>query len=98
MVKAFNTIPAELLRAGPAILPEQPMVCYCGDDPRAKRIVARLIREIGFEPVNCGGLAIARYLEPFTLVVAELAYNQRRPPEVGVRFIRPRTKRGTKRR
>jgi hypothetical protein len=48
--------------------------------------------------VNCGGLVMARYLEPFTLLVAELAYNQRRRPEVGVRFIRPRSTRGSKRR
>ena len=37
--------------------------------------------------MNCGGLVMARYLEPFTLLVAELAYNQHRRPEVGVRFI-----------
>ncbi len=98
VVKAFNTIPAELLRAGAAVLPEQPMVCYCGDNARAKGVVSRLIREIGFEPVNCGGLVMARYLEPFTLLVAELAYNQHRRPEVGVRFIRPRSTRGSKRR
>jgi predicted dinucleotide-binding enzyme len=98
VVKAFNTVPAELLRAGAATLPEQPMVCYCGNDPRAKRVVSRLIQEIGFEPVNCGRLAMARYLEPFTLLVAELAYNQHRRPEVGVRFIRPGPQRGAKRR
>jgi predicted dinucleotide-binding enzyme len=98
VVKAFNTVPAELLRAGAATLPEQPMVCYCGNDPRAKRVVSRLIREIGFEPVNCGKLEMARYLEPFTLLVAELAYNQHRRPEVGVRFIRPGPARGAKRR
>jgi len=59
-------------------LPERPAVCYCGDDPRAKR-------------------AVARYLEPFALLVAELAYKQRRRPEVGVRFLRPRRQRGKKR-
>jgi hypothetical protein len=52
--------------------------------------VARLIRQIGFEPVQCGTLEMARYLEPFTLLVAELAYNQHHRPEVGVRFLRPR--------
>ena len=98
VVKAFNTVPAELLLAGAGSLPEQPMVCYCGDDAAAKRIVARLIRDVGFEPVHCGKLVVARYLEPFTLVVAELAYNQHRRPEVGVRFIRPRARRASKRR
>lgn len=93
VVKAFNTVPAELLRAGPQVLAEQPSVCYCGDDAGAKRIVARLIRDIGFEPVDCGGLSVARYLEPFALLVAELAYARRQRPEVGVRFLRPLRKR-----
>jgi 8-hydroxy-5-deazaflavin:NADPH oxidoreductase len=93
VVKAFNTVPAELLRAGPDVLPEQPAVCYCGDDARAKRVVARLIRAIGFEAVDCGALAGARYLEPLALLVAELAYNQGRRPEVGLRLVRPRRKR-----
>jgi predicted dinucleotide-binding enzyme len=94
VVKAFNTVPAELLRAGPGALPEQPGVCYCGDDAGANRAVARLIRQIGFEPVDCGPLAVARYLEPFALLVAELAYNRRGRPEVGVRFLRPAWQRG----
>ena len=96
VVKAFNTVPAELLRAGARALPEQPSVCCCGDDVGAKRVVARLIREIGFEPVDCGPLAVARYLEPFALLVAELAYNRGGRPEVGVRFIRPQRKRRAK--
>ena len=57
VVKAFNTVPAELLRAGPRVLPEQPAVCYCGDNQRAKRLVSRLIRQIG---VRTGGLRRAR--------------------------------------
>ena len=88
VVKAFNTVPSELLRAGADILTEKPAVCYCGKDDGAKRVVRRLIREIGFEPVDCGSLLVARYLEPLALLVAELAYNQGRRPEVGVRFLR----------
>lgn len=94
VVKAFNTVPAELLRAGVAVLPEQPAVCYCGDDVRAKRVTARLIRQLGFEPVSCGALASARYLEPLAMLVGELAYNQGKRPEVGLRILRrtrPRT-------
>jgi len=97
VVKAFNTVPAELLRAGTAVLTEQPSVCYCGDAPRAKRVVARLIKQLGFEPVDCGPLLAARYLEPLAMIVGELAYNQGKRPEVGVRFLRPgRRRRRTK--
>ncbi|HYC33546.1 MAG TPA: NAD(P)-binding domain-containing protein [Gemmatimonadales bacterium] len=96
VVKAFNIVPAELLRAGPGVLAERPAVCFCGDDAKAKRAVGRLIRQIGFDAVDCGALSIARYLEPMALVVAELAYNQRRRPEVGVRILRPGRRRGSK--
>ena len=88
VVKAFNTTPSELLRAGVNVLPEQPAVCYCGDDVRAKRVTARLIRQLGYEPVNCGALLSARYLEPLAMLVGELAYNQGKRPEVGLRFLR----------
>jgi predicted dinucleotide-binding enzyme len=83
-------VPAELIRAGRAVLAVRPVVCYCSDSPAGKRMVARLIQQIGFEPVDCGRLINARYLEPFALLVAELAYNQGRRPEVGVRFVRRR--------
>ena len=89
VVKAFNTVPSELLRAGPRVLAEEPAVCHCGDDVGAKRVVAKLIRQIGFEPLDCGPLSMSRYLEPLALLVAQLAYNQGRRPEVGLRFLRP---------
>jgi len=88
VVKAFNTTPSELLRAGVDVLPERPAAFYCGDDGRAKRVTARLIRQLGFEPVDCGALKTARYLEPLAMLVGELAYNQGKRPEVGLRFLR----------
>ena len=88
VVKAFNTTPSELLRAGVDVLPERPAAFYCGDDGRAKRVTARLIRQLGFEPVDCGALKSARYLEPLAMLVGELAYNQGKRPEVGLRFLR----------
>ena len=97
VVKAFNTVPVELLRAGVNVLPEPPAVCYCSDDAGAKRVVARLIRDLGFSPVDCGALASARYLEPLAMLVGELAYNQGKSPKVGVRFLRPSAKRSPKR-
>ena len=94
VVKAFNTVPSELLRAGTSVLGEQPAVCYCSDAPRAKRVVGRLIRQIGYDAVDCGPLLSARYLEPLAMLVGELAYNQGRRPEVGLRILRPGKRRG----
>jgi predicted dinucleotide-binding enzyme len=88
VVSAFGTIPSEVLfgvfrrrRRG-----VRPSLLYAGDDARAKRVAARLIRDIGFDPVDAGPLQMARYLEPFTLLIARLAYQGRRGPELAYRF------------
>jgi len=61
---------------------------YCGDDEAAKHVAARLIRDVGFDPVDAGPLRIARYMEPFTLLVAQLAYESKGGPELAYRFER----------
>jgi predicted dinucleotide-binding enzyme len=40
-------------------------------DLSGKVIVATLIRDVGFEPLDAGPLRIARYLEPFALAMAQ---------------------------
>jgi 8-hydroxy-5-deazaflavin:NADPH oxidoreductase len=90
VVAAFNTIPSELI-VDPDRLsrPERPEVVYCGDDPGAKQVAADLIRDTEFEPVDAGPLRVARWVEPFALLVAQLAYEMELGPEVGYRFLRP---------
>lgn len=61
---------------------------HCGDDPDAKEIAATLIRDVGFEPVDVGPLRIARYLEPFALAMAQLAYEGDEGPEIAYRLER----------
>ena len=51
-------------------------------------MAARLIRDVGFEPVDAGPLRIARYLEPFTLAMAQLAYEGDTGPEIADRIER----------
>ena len=90
VVAAFNTVPSEVLfgvyeakrRAG------RPSLVYCGDDAGAKDVAAGLIRDAGFEPVDAGPLRIARYTEPFALLVAQLAYEGSGGPELAYRFER----------
>ena len=53
-----------------------------------QRIVAELIRNVGFDPVDAGPLRIARYTEPFALLVARLAYEGKGGPELAYRFER----------
>jgi predicted dinucleotide-binding enzyme len=66
----------------------RPSLLYCGDDQHAKDVAVRLIRDAGFEPVDAGPLKIARYLEPFTLAVAQLAYEGDGGPEIAYRIER----------
>src|SRR6266700_4229780 len=51
-------------------------------------VAAGLIRDVGFEPVDAGPLRMARYMEPFTLLIAQLAYEGTRGPELAYRFER----------
>jgi hypothetical protein len=71
IVRAFNAIGsgklAELAhRAG-----EPVGVPIAGDDPKAIAVAQSLIREIGFEPVLVGGLAMGRHLVPGTPLAGE---------------------------
>jgi 8-hydroxy-5-deazaflavin:NADPH oxidoreductase len=66
----------------------RPSLVYCGDDSRGKELAARLIRDVGFDSVDAGPLRIARYVEPFTLLVGQLAYEGDGGPELAYRFER----------
>ena len=89
-VSAFNTVPSEVFFDVYAARRKtsRPSLVYCGDDRRAKNVVVKLIRDVGFEPVDAGPLRIARYTEPFALLVAQLAYEGKGGPELAYRFER----------
>jgi NADPH-dependent F420 reductase len=72
VVKAFNSIGAEHM-AGPKIAGISPDMFFCGDDEKAKAIVARLASDLGFEPVDVGPLRNARHLESLALLWIHLA-------------------------
>lgn len=90
VVSAFNTVPSEVLFGvfEARRKTTRPSLVYCGDDARSKMIAARLIRDVGFDPVDAGPLRIARYTEPFALLVAQLAYEGDGAPELAYRFER----------
>ena len=90
VVSAFNTVPSEVLFGVYEARRKatRPSLVYCGDDSRSKRVAAELIRDVGFDPVDAGPLRIARYTEPFALLVAELAYEGAGGPELAYRFER----------
>jgi predicted dinucleotide-binding enzyme len=88
VVAAFNTVPSEVLYAVFAARRRKarPDLIYCGDNKSAKKRAAGLIRDVGFNPVDLGGLEIARYMEPFGLAVAELAYSGKNSPALAYHF------------
>lgn len=88
VVSAFNTVPSEVLfsvfegrRRG-----RRPNLVYCGDNRKAKDTAARLIRDVGFEAVDAGSLHLARYMEPYALLMAQLAYEGDRGPALAYQF------------
>jgi len=91
VVSAFSTVPSEVLFdvfGRKRRTRRRPSLLFCGDDHHAKKIAARLIRDVGFEPVDAGPLRVARYLEPFSLAVAQLAYEGNEGPEIAYRIER----------
>jgi hypothetical protein len=90
VVSAFGTVPSEVLFDvfEARRRTNRPSMVYCGDDEDAKRVAATLARDVGFDPVDVGALRVARYLEPFALLMGELAYEREGGPEVAYRFER----------
>src|SRR6266571_577028 len=89
LVAAFGTVPSEVFfdvyearRKA-----KRPSLLCCGDR-RGKEVAAGLIRDVGFDAVDAGPLRIARYTEPFTMLVAQLAYEGKGGPELAYRFER----------
>jgi 8-hydroxy-5-deazaflavin:NADPH oxidoreductase len=88
VVAAFGTVPSEVLfsvydRRRSA---NRPSLLYYGDDHDAKELAASLIRDVGFDPVDAGPLQVARYAEPFSLLIAQLAYEGSGGPQLAYRF------------
>ena len=89
-VSAFNTVPSEVLVGvfKARRRTTRPSLAYCGDDSNSKGITAQLICDVGFLPVDLGPLRLARYTEPFALLVGRLAYEGTMGPSVAYRFER----------
>jgi len=88
VVSAFNTVPSEVLFGTYEARRKsrKPSLIYCGDHRRSKEVAATLIADAGFDPLDAGPLRLARYSEPFALLVAELAYEGKQGPEMAYRF------------
>ncbi len=88
VVAAFGTVPSEVLFDvfDARRKATKPSLLYCGDESKSKKVAAQLIGDVGFDPVDAGPLRIARYTEPFTLLIARLAYEGKKGPQLAYRF------------
>lgn len=74
VVKAFNTLFAQVIHAGPTFGSTQASVFVAGDTAAAKAAVRTLAESIGYAVVDAGGLKNARYLEPLAGLNIYLGY------------------------
>ncbi len=71
IVRAFNAIGAGTLASAANRTPERTGVPLAGDDQGALAVASALVREIGFDPVVVGSLALGRHLIPGTPIGGE---------------------------
>jgi len=89
VVKAFNAIGAKTMndlqfdsyRADTFI---------CGDDFKAKSVVTKLAKEVGFDVVDVGPLINARLLEQLALLWIELVIRQKMGPNIAFKLLKRR--------
>jgi hypothetical protein len=89
VVKAFNTVFADVmtvekLRFGPV----QPALFLCGDDAEARALVAGLGAQMGFDPVEVGGLLCARYLEAMAHANIQIAVAMKGGTDAAFAYLR----------
>jgi len=87
VVKAFNTVFAQVLAAGPSLGSETVPVYFAGDDAAAKDAVKALIQSTGFAAVDSGGLKNARYLEPLAGLNIYFGYGAGRGTAIAPKWI-----------
>lgn len=87
VVKAFNYVFAPNMSTG-HVGGEPLTLLVAGDDTMAKETVIRLGRDIGFDPVDAGPLAYARYLEPMGMQLIKMGLGLKMGTGMGYRLVR----------
>ena len=87
VVKAFNTVFAQVLAAGPKLDGETVPVFVAGEDKQARETVAALVKSLGFFAVDTGGVKNARYLEPLAGLNVYLGYGAGRGTSISPTWI-----------
>jgi predicted dinucleotide-binding enzyme len=67
VVKAFNSVGSGQM-VNPHYEQGTPTMFLCGDNSHAKEQVTDIIRQLGWEPFDCGGITAARAIEPLCML------------------------------
>ena len=87
VLKTLNTASTDMM-AHPTMHGEPAAMFYCGGTPEAKQSVAKMLSDIGFEPVDAGPLKMARYLEPLAMLYIEMAVRGGYGSQWGLKLLR----------
>lgn len=74
VIKAFNTVFAQVLTEGAELDGRKVTVFIAGDSERGKETAKALAESLGFDTIDAGGLKNARYLEPLAGLNIYLGY------------------------
>lgn len=67
VVKTLNQVGAEIMANNAGMSP-RPVMFMAGDSTHAKAMVATVLSDLGFEPLDAGDITKSRVLEPFGMV------------------------------
>ncbi len=87
VVKAFNTTFAGTMSQGTA-RGEKITIFAASDDKEARKAVAQIARDVGFDAVEAGPLRNALYFEALAVLNIQLAYPEGLGADMGFRLIR----------
>ncbi len=86
VVKAFNTVFAELMATG-EVSGAKLTLFAAGDDQPAKELVLAMGRDIGFDAVDAGPLQNARWLETLGYLNIQLGYMLKMGTKIGFKLV-----------
>lgn len=87
VVKAFNTLFAQVIDQGAEFGSAQASGFIAGDDAAAKQTVGTVLTSLGYSVVDAGGLVNARYLEPLAGLNIYLGYGAGRGTQIAPTWL-----------
>ena len=88
VVKTLNHVGSPVMESAHRYA-TRPIQFVCGEDGEAKQAVSDLLRDIGFEPIDYGGIDNARKLEPLAMLWIDQAYKHGMKLTNALTFIGP---------